>query len=237
MHRLSYLLALVTLALIGCAQRTIYNQRTFYKSSSAMKLEQAAIDARHSISFPFSLLVPQGIRVGYDMREYIASREFGEFDSSVQPEIVFDEIYYQAVEYSHGDLPSALLAAAFGSIEHEYIPFDFFGKEFDFPLTNESHSRFILRWSHLPEHLYRIPEGDRDKIQHFFGSAWLKSILGMEWLVRLAGKGVEVGESLLLVGGFEDPRDLHSNIDGTRFGTRAEGDLNCSPSSGLTPNP
>jgi hypothetical protein len=234
MYRSPYrvgLFFLIALGTNGCFRSTLEKQ------SSEGNLADAACDSRHAITFPFSLLIPSGIRIGYDMRNYIASREFGMFDSSRQPEIVFDEIYYQAIEYTHGDLPSALLAAAFGSIEHEYIPFDLFGKELDFPLTNESHARFIVRWSHLPEHLYHIPEGDRDKIQHFFASAWLKSTLGMDWLVKLAGKGVEVGESLLLIGGFEDPRDLHANEDGIRFGTEAEGNINLSPSAALTPNP
>ena len=231
MRKLTYWFALITLALNSCSEGTIQT------SSLAMRLGKAADQARNSFPLPFSLLIPNGIRLGYDMREYIASTEFGEFDSTMQPEIVFDEIYCQAVEYAHGDMPTAFLAAAFGSIEHEYIPFDLLGMELDLPLTNESHKRFITRWSHLPEHLYHTSEGDRDKIQHFFASAWLKSTLGMDWLVRLAGKGVEVGESLFLIGGFEDPRDIHANNDGVRFGTKAEGDLDRSPSSELTPNP
>jgi len=231
MIRLRYLAAFVALASNGCSQSNIE------KPSPALKLEQAARDARHSIQFPFSLLVPQTIRLGYDMREYIASPEFGEYDSIAPPEIVFDEIYGQAVEYAHGDLPVAFFAAAYGSIEHESIPFQFFGKEFDFSLTNESHALFLLRRSHLPRHLYHTPEGDEDKIQHFFASAWLKSTLGMDWLVRLAGRGVEVGEKLLTVGGFEDPRDIHANNDGLRFGAKAEGQINRLPSAGLTPNP
>src|ERR1017187_974621 len=211
MYRLLCFTALIALVCIGCSHQTQH------KPSSSMRLERAAREACNSIQFPFSLLVPQSIRIGYDMREYIASPEFGEFDSIMSAEIGFDEIYYQAAEYAHGDLSVALLAAAWGSIEHESIPFDFFGKELDFPLTNESHERFMLRRSHLPQHLYHIPEGDEDKIQHFFASAWLKSTLGMDWLVRLAGKGVEVGEDLLTVGGFQDPRDIHANNDGLRF--------------------
>jgi hypothetical protein len=230
-QRLLYSVAFMALLSNGCAQSDLG------KTVSVNGLDRAARDARHSIQFPFSLIVPQTVRLGYDMREYIASREFGEFDSIAPPEIVFNEIYYQAVEYAHGDFPTACFAAAYGSIEHESIPFEFFGKEFDFPLTNETHARFLLRRSHLPRHLYRIPEGDEDKVQHFFASAWLKSTLGMDWLVRLAGRGVEVGERLLTVGGFEDPRDIHANNDGLRFGAKAEGRTGLTPSSCLTPNP
>ncbi len=194
-------------------------------------------DARHTISLPFSLFVPEGIRLGYDMREFIASQEFGTFDSTVSPEAAFNEIYYEAVTMAHGNLTDALLAASFGSFEHEYIPLDFFGAEVDLPLTSEDHDRFLLRVSHLPAHLYRIPEDDRDKIQHFFASAWLKSILGMDWLVHLAGEAVEAGESLFVIGDARDPRDVHANADGLRFEMQAEKNLGRPPSASLTPNP
>jgi hypothetical protein len=192
---------------------------------------------RHSISFPISLLIPEGIRVGYDMRDYIASPEFGAFDSIAPPEQVFDEIYFESLALTHGDLSEALLAASFGSFEHEYIPLDFFGAEVDLPLTSETHARFLLRVSHLPEHLYHIPEGDRDKLQHFFASAWLKSLLGMDWLVRLAGEGVEAGEGAFVIGDSRDPRDVHANGDGLKFEMRTEQSPDTRPSKSLTPNP
>jgi hypothetical protein len=193
--------------------------------------------ARHSIPFPFSLIVPEGIRLGYDMRDYIASQEFAAFDSSVSPEDAFDEIYFEAVTMAHGDLPVAFLAASFGSFEHEYIPLNFFGAELDVPLTSENHSRFLTRVSHLPTHLYHTPEDDRDKLQHFFASGWLKSILGMDWLVRLAGEGVEEGETLFVVGDSRDPRDIHANGDGLQFELQAEHSLEQAPSKNITKNP
>jgi hypothetical protein len=199
-------------------------------------LYEARRVAKHNIPLPFSLLVPRGIREGYDLRAFIASPEFGVFDSANPPEVVFDEIYFTAVEYAHGNISDALLAASFGSFEHEYIPVAFFGSEIRVPLTSEDHDRFVMRQSHLPEHLYHTSEGDRDKLQHFFASGWLKESLGMDWLAKLAGKMVEVGESMFLVGGFEDPRDLHANADGIRFAAGAGSKFRL-PSKALTPNP
>jgi hypothetical protein len=206
------------------------------------RLVNSSLDAvrhasEHSILLPFSLLIPTGLREGYDMRDFIASPEFAAFDSSNAPEVVFDEIYYSALEYAHGNLGEALLSAAFGSIEHEYIPIAFFGSEIRIPLTSEDHQRFVVRWSHIPSHLYHTTEVDRDKLQHFFASAWLKESLGMDWLARVAGKMVEVGESLFVVGGSEDPRDLHANHDGIHFAIEASGNLGYPPSKALTPNP
>lgn len=200
-------------------------------------LDTAAVQARSAVLFPFSLLVPEGIRIGYEMRSYIASPAFGVFDSSVSAKTTFNEIYFEAVELAHGDISNALLAASIGSFEHEYIPLDILGIIINLPLTSESHSRFERRWSHLPAYLYHTQDLDRDKLQHFFASAWLKSTLGMDWLVALAGEAVEQGENLFVIGGFVDPRDLHANEDGLHFATRSETKLSSRPSESLTPNP
>ena len=201
------------------------------------KLDAASCEARSAVPFPISLLLPEGIRLGYEMRSYIASSAFGAFDSSVSPETAFNEIYFEAVELSHGDLSNALLAASIGSFEHEYIPLDILGISINLPLTTERHSRFELRSSHVPAHLYRTPELDRDKLQHFFASAWLKSTLGMDWLVLLAGHAVELGEKLFVEDGYIDPRDLHANRDGLHFEIHTEANPSSRPSESLTPNP
>ncbi len=201
------------------------------------ELQAADRDARNAVPFPISLFLPSGISLGYEMRAYIRSDEFGAFDSSSRPEDVLDEIYNESLELGNGDLSTALFAAAFGTFEHEFIPLTFFGSELDLPLTSEDHAHFERRISHLPEHLYHIPEGDRDKLQHFFSSAWLKSIVGMDWLVNLAGNGVELGESLFVVGGSKDPRDVHANADGRNFEIQAECSPQFSPATSLTPNP
>ncbi len=221
------LVLLLGLVLAGCASTV--------PSNDPFGLNGAAERAHNTIPLPFSLLIPEGIRLGYDMRAYIASPEFGSFDSSIPAEAAFNEIYYQALEYSHDDLPVAFLAASFGSFEHENIPLALF--HIKIPLTSEQHARFLLRWSHIPAHLYHIEELDRDKPQHFFASAWLKSAFGMNWLAELGGIAVEVGESLFVEGGSIDPRDLHANRDGIHFAKKAEGDPLEPPSRSLTKNP
>lgn len=124
-----------------------------------------------------------------------------------------------------------------GCMEHEYLPVNFFGSELRVPITSESHEEFARRCAHLPMHLYHTPDDDRDKLQHFFASAWLKSWLGMDWLVAVAGEGVELGESLFLIGDARDPRDIHANQDGARFAPQAGGNPELPPSGALTPNP
>jgi len=203
---------------------------------SSADLISAARSAKGTIPFPISLLVPAPVVAGIDLRSFIASPEFGAFNRSSTQEASFDEIYFTALDYSHGDAQSALLAATIGTMEHEHLPFSIFGLHFDVPITSESHARFMERVSHLPDSIYHSSESDRDKIQHFFASAWLKQVLGMDAVVIFAAWLIEKGEGLLLSGGDDDPRDLHADYDGIRFGTRATGKCDYPPSRELTPN-
>lgn len=200
-------------------------------------LGHALLDAKSQESSPLLLLVPSELRAGYVLRDYIRSDAFGLFDSLARSAVAFDEIYYAATELTHGDQNAAFFAATVGVFEHESIPFDLFGHEIDLPVTMESHAQFERRTGHLPNHLYHTPEDDRDKLQHFFASAWLKSWLGMDWLVALGGEFVEAAENTLLVGGFRDPRDIHANHDGARFALRASENIDARPSKSLTLNP
>jgi hypothetical protein len=200
-------------------------------------IHSAAREAKGTIPFPISLLVPAPVSAGMDLRSFITSPEFGAFSRSSSQETSFDEIYFTALEYSHGDAESALLAATIGTMEHEHLPFSIFGLHIDVPITSESHSRFMERVSHLPDSIYHRGESDRDKLQHFFASAWLKQVLGMDAIVRFTAWLIEKGEGLLLSGGDDDPRDLHADYDGIRFGIHATAGHNRPPSRDLTPNP
>ena len=59
----------------------------------------------------------------------------------------------------------------------------------------------------------------------------------MNWLVKMLGNLVEIGEDAFVVGGMNDERDKHANADGLRFGTIARSDPNTRPSDHLTSNP
>ncbi|HEY3876586.1 MAG TPA: hypothetical protein VGM92_14010 [Candidatus Kapabacteria bacterium] len=215
----------------------ICTSRLCAQTPSDSALDVAELHAESAISLPIGLLVPEGIQLGYAMRSFIRSVAFGAYETQVTPDKAFDEIYFESMALAHGNRSIAFLAASFGCFEHEWIPLKFFGSELDIPLTSENHARFLQRLGHLPTHLYRTSEDDRDKLQHFFASAWLKSIFGMNWLVHLAGHTVESGEDLFVIGGSIDPRDLHANNDGLHFELRSEEDPEAFPSQALTPNP
>ena len=211
-------------------------------AANSQELSVAARGARGSVPFPFSLVVPADMVAGLDLRRYVESPEFGMFDSSHRPEIVFDEIYYTALDYTHGDSQAAMLASMIATTEHEAIPFHLFGIHITIPLTTESRSRFASRVSHLPTHLYHTPEDDRDKLQHFFGSAWIRRVFGIDWIANAIGSLIETGEGLFVEESDDDPRDLHADRDGIRFSTNEAAGLDdrsswSPPSKSLTRNP
>jgi hypothetical protein len=79
-----------------------------------------------------------------------------------------------------------------------------------------------LRIHNLPSRLYEDSPvsgvGDRDKLQHFFGSAYIAYVSGSPELARATGNFVEWGEARMIVGGADDARDRRANKQGETFG-------------------
>ncbi len=195
----------------------------------------------HPISPLIGLLVPAGIRDGYRLREYLATSEYRELASGESQAEQMDDIYFDALWLAHGDRTRAVLATAFGVFEHSTIQLQMPGFVLPIPLTSESRAHFDERVRNLPQHIYSDQINDVDKLQHFFSSAWLKRLFGMNWVVSLAGDLVEIGEEAMVVGGSNDPRDKHANHDGINFAHELDSncahELEVAPSRFLTPNP
>jgi len=194
-------------------------------------------EAASRVSILFRILLPPGIREGYVMREYLGSNRFLDDTKDETDQDKMDDIYLDAMDLAHGNHTLGLLAAAFGVFEHKTIPLDILGLVIPIPLTSESQERFNTRVSHLPVHIYSPAIPDVDKLQHFFSSAWLKKVLGMDWIVNIAGNFVEVFEDAMVLGGSNDPRDKHANHDGLEFANHLERCEKKLPSAFLTPNP
>jgi hypothetical protein len=90
------------------------------------------------------------------------------------------------------------------------------------PLSFEEDSLFKSRINNLPVRVYpdspNDAHGDKDKLQHFFGSAYLAYASESPEFARSTGNVVEWGEAQFVVGGADDPRDRRANKQGARFG-------------------
>lgn len=170
------------------------------------------------ILFLGSLVTPHGYTEGYLLREYIRSDDFAEETNGLTDPEKLDLIYDEAYSLCRGDFTAAVLASAVSTLEHRNIEVKLlFGASVTFPLTFESEEKFVQRVERLPTHIISDRTEDKDKMQHFFLSAYLKRTLQMNSLVRLLGSLVEIGEEAFIVGGMSDERDIEANEDGIRF--------------------
>jgi hypothetical protein len=90
------------------------------------------------------------------------------------------------------------------------------------PLTSEFPEEFHKRVHALPTRLYADTppdsDGDRDKLQHFFGSAFLSYTFESPGVSERIGEFIEWGEDKFVVEGALDERDNRANRQGQRFG-------------------
>ncbi len=179
------------------------------------RADTGPLEGTPSWSSPLDLLLPPAIRAGYHTRAW-ARDALPPAGDSLDDLARMDMIYLRALGESSGDIESALLASLIACFEHRTIPFSF---GLHLPLTLEGDESFARRVERLPELLFadRPEGGDRDKLQHFFASAWLAWTLDNGALADLAGLGIEAGEEAFISGGADDPRDVRTNRLGQHF--------------------
>jgi hypothetical protein len=145
-----------------------------------------------------------------------------------------DRIYLEAVRIAEGDPMHALLLCSIATLPYwkfpAYVPLA--GWVINVPVSTETHAEFLARLSCLPSMLLEDsrPGQDRDKLPHFFGSAWLQCVLRSRSLVDLVGRLVEAAESVFKLEGARDPRDLDAGRLGAAFGDTLGGDEDALPS-------
>ena len=132
-----------------------------------------------------------------------------------------DAIYLKCLQIGEHNVARALFLCLMGTLEHRdiYMKMPLIGF-IKIPLTFEEDSLFNSRFGNLPSRLYPDTprEGDRDKLQHFFGSAYVSYATGSRDLTQTTGDLIEWGEAKFVVGGVDDPRDRRANKHGERFG-------------------
>ncbi len=181
-----------------------------------------------------ALFTPKGYIEGYQLRDHIRSDIYIEEAKGMTDREKLDYIYDEAYILSRGDFQAAQLTSAVATLDHRVIEVKLlFGASITLPLTFEPEEIFTKRVDRLPSKVYNDSTEDKDKMQHFFLSAYLKRTLGMNSFVRLIGSFVEAGEEAFIVGGVNDQRDTQANEDGMRFATSDKRALISKPSEYL----
>ena len=180
--------------------------------------EKASFNLLHFIGGVFT---PDLIKETRQIRAYVRDQRFAELVKRCGDVRAMDFIYLKALKISDHNITRALFLSMIAALDHRNVDLKVpvIGT-LGVPLTFEEDSLFKARFGNLPSRLYddTPPEGDKDKLQHFFGSAYIAFASESRDLARTSGDLVEWGEAKFVVGGVDDPRDRRSNKQGERFG-------------------
>jgi hypothetical protein len=174
-------------------------------------------------TFVSDIFTPQIILDTKYIREYIRDTRFLILRSRCGDMRTIDAIYLKSLKIAEYNISRALFLSFMAVLEHRKIDVKMpIFKPLALPLTFEEDSIFSSRIKNLPAHVYADTPpgsyGDIDKLQHFFGSAYLSYVSEAPGFTRTAGNFIEWGEAIFIVGGTDDPRDKRANNQGKSFG-------------------
>ena len=170
------------------------------------------------------------------LKRYLRDERFYSLRKRYNDTLAVDAIFDHAMLLTDGNVKQALLVSTFAVMDHRKLGFKVpvIGSVF-IPLTFENDSTFSLRRTHLPKKVLKDNPraSDKDKLQHFFGSAFLTYATNSRSIVEWIGDLFEIGEDRFVLGGQDDPRDKLANAKGREFGLRLLKDPSVLPSDVL----
>jgi hypothetical protein len=174
-------------------------------------------------TFLSEIFTPQIIVDTKHIRQYILDERFQVLRDRCGDMRTIDAIFLKSLKIADYNIARALFLSFMAVLEHRKIEVEMpIVSSLKVPLTFEKDSIFSARIKHLPTQVYSdsptTPEGDRDKLQHFFGSAYLSYASEAPGFTRTLGNLIEWGEPVFIVGGTDDPRDKRANKQGESFG-------------------
>ena len=191
------------------------------------------------VRFLAPVLVPKVMQDVCLLREYLKGDEFKLVRIRQGDLYAVDEIFSKARELTWDNIHEALLISFLATLDHRRIGVraPSVGSLLWLPLTSEFEDEFEERAKALPRRIYPdSPEGeagDRDKLQHFFGSAFLAYLFESREAAERVGDAVELGEERFIVDGVSDERDVRANHHGQSFGLILLRDTDTRPSDVL----
>lgn len=164
-------------------------------------------------------LKPSWLHHAGQLRRYICSERFRGLVGAGRDRDAVDSIFANAMMIADNDVADALLAATVACFDHTTIHVRLGLFTLPVPLSIDTDSIDACTRANLPSRLFQDTprEGDRDKLQHFFGSAYIQWISNSTAATGLFGKGIEWLEPALIVGGSDDERDIRADKLGQAF--------------------
>lgn len=174
-------------------------------------------------SFLSDTFTPQLIIDSKRIRDYVRDPRFKELALRCGDHRAIDGIFLKSLRIADFNVSRGLFLSLMATLEHQNVDFKLpVVGGIRVPLTFEQDSLFKARKKNIPSKVYpdspSNAEGDKDKLQHFFASAYLAYVSESPELARQSGNLVEWGEAKFVVGGADDPRDRRANKHGEAFG-------------------
>jgi len=173
----------------------------------------------------FSYFLPEIFRDETALKRFIRDPRFLQLRGIAGDTVAVNMIFMRALSIADEDIGLALLISALATFDHFRLGIRtaIFGTIY-LPLTLETDGAYRARYAHLPRRI--LPDSlsgrknDKDKMQHFFGSAYLTYVFNSKAVARAFGDFIEWGEPRFIVGGDFDERDKFANRLGQEFGMR-----------------
>jgi len=156
--------------------------------------------------------------------EYIASEKFTFLRNEIGDVAFTDSIFIEAMIYANGNISDALLGLMLATVPYREVPVQvpLINSSINYPLTSADQETFLEKNENLPRYLFfdtpHNDYGDKDKLAHFFGSAFLSYESNIFDIGKLIGYFVEAFEESFKVQSSVDLRDLDVNEYGRLFG-------------------
>lgn len=156
--------------------------------------------------------------------QYIASDKFIVLKNKIGDIAATDSIYTEALKINNNDYSETLLSLMFATVPYNKVPIEIplLNSIIYYPLISADEKTYLKKNANLPRYLFfDTPEdnyGDKDKLAHFFGSAFLSYESNFFDLGKLIGYFVEAFEESFKVQSSVDIRDLDVNDYGRLFG-------------------
>ncbi|MBZ0179618.1 MAG: hypothetical protein K8F36_10035 [Melioribacteraceae bacterium] len=169
----------------------------------------------------------------YSLSEYIAAAKYLPHDNNSIYGI--DSILLKAKSISNNDISEALLSTTFATLPFNHIPLmiPVINIKVDIPLPAVEDNLFNHKNENLPSGFLidsKNPNGDKDKIAHFFGNAFIAHSVSFINLSDFLGLLIELFENTFYVEGSIDARDIIINRLGQKFGEDLKNDSSILPS-------
>ena len=197
-----------------------YSSAQSNQSDSLSKYLQ--FETTEDLSYLITYFPPFIIQHCLELKAFIRSNTYLSIRKSYGDLKALDALYIRSMSLTNDNTAVALLISMLACFDHRIVGLKVPIFALYFPLSNESEKEFTRRVNNLPKKIYSDSPssfaGDRDKLQHFFGAAFLSYLFESRQPAERVADFIEQGEDAIIVDGALDERDMRANWHGEQFG-------------------